>query len=457
MDKRFPIEDQIRMLASALRGRIAMPGEQHYDDWRGVALDNFDHRPAGIVRVANATDVAAAVNFAQATGLALAVRSGGHSTCGHSGNNGGLVVDLRDLNRIEIDQASRTAWIGTGLTAGEVTAALEPHGLIIGFGDSGSVGVGGLTLGGGIGFLVRKHGLTIDSLLAAEIVTAAGDIVIADASHHQDLFWAIRGGGGNFGVATRLKFRAEPLPEFIGGPLVLPPTPQVIAGFAAAAEAAPEELSTIATVMPLPPLPFVPKEAHGQKVFVALMAYAGSQAGAAAALAPFRALATPLADMVRPAPLSSLYIPEEGPKPTVTVRSRFIDRFGEAEAGHLLAAYDRSSAPMKMAQIRVLGGAFGRVAEDATAFAHRKSRIMVSFLALYGGGANAAPEHESWASEAISAFGDGTGAYVNFLGKEGTEGLGAAYPPATLARLRRVKRQYDPDNLFRLNQNILPA
>src|SRR6185312_2050784 len=198
---------------------------------------------AAVIRVANAADVAAALNFAQATGLELAVRSGGHSTIGKSGCTGGLVIDLRDLDAIEIDAAAHTAWCGSGLTAGAVTAAVERHGLMIGFGDSASVGIGGLTLGGGIGYLVRKHGLTIDSLLAVEIVTASGDILIADADHHADLFWAVRGGGGNFGVVTRFKYRLHDLPAFTGGPLVLPATPEVLAGFVAAAERAPEELS----------------------------------------------------------------------------------------------------------------------------------------------------------------------------------------------------------------------
>src|SRR5690606_19514095 len=257
----------------------------------------FDRRPAAVIRPANAADVAAVVNFARATDLALAVRSGGHSVPGFSSVDAGLVIDLRDLNGIEIDAGARTALLGTGLSVGDVTAALEPHKLIIGFGDSATVGIGGLTLGGGVGYLSRKHGLTIDSLLGAEVVTANGDIIVTDEVHHPDLFWALRGGGGNFGVVTRMKFRVHPLESFIGGPLILPATPEVIAGFVAAAEAAPDELTTIAMAMPAPPLPFLPAEIVGQTVFLAMMAYAGDAAGADRALAPFRALATPIADL----------------------------------------------------------------------------------------------------------------------------------------------------------------
>jgi len=459
MDRRFPIEDQIEVFASALRGRVITPAHSQYDELRAVMLGNFDYRPAALIRSANAADVAAALNFAQATGLELAVRSGGHSTVGRSSCNG-LVVDLRDLNRIDIDAAAATVWCGAGLTAGDVTAAVEKHGMIVGFGDSASVGIGGLTLGGGIGYLVRKHGLTIDSLLAAEIVTAAGDILTVDAQHHPDLFWAIRGGGGNFGVVTRFKYRLHPLPSMTCGPLVLPATADALAGFVAAAQRAPEELSTIALVMTAPPLPVLPVEVHGKLVIVGMMAYAGDAAAAQQALAPFRALAAPIADLVRPAPYSSLYMLDPPPemRPMVAIRSRFVEGFGPEGAAQMIAALERCTASMKMAQVRVLGGAMSRVPGEATAFAHRDAKMMVAFLALYGGGPDVQAAQERWAADALAAMSPGNGgAYVNFLADEGTVGVSAAYPPSTWARLRTVKRRYDPENLFRLNQNIPPA
>jgi FAD/FMN-containing dehydrogenase len=455
MDKRFPLEDQIAMLASALKGRVVMPGEPDYDALRMVQVANFDKRPAALVRVANAADIAAVINFARATDLEIAVRSGGHSVGGFSGTNGGLVIDLREVNGLEIDRDAMTLWAGAGLRAGEITTTLETQGLIVGFGDSATVGIGGLTTGGGIGYLVRKHGLTIDSLLAAEVVTAAGDIVIADKDNHPDLFWALRGGGGNFGVVTRFKYRMHALPEFTGGPLVLPATPEVIAGFVAAAEAAPEELSAIAMAMPAPPLPFLPAELVGQTVFVALMAFAGTADAATKALAPFRALATPIADLVGPAPLSSLYIPDE--QPALAIRTLFMDHIGRAEAELMLEHLDRSDTPRRMAQIRVLGGAMARVAGDATAFAHRQSRILVAYLALCED-VEEAQRHDAWATDAIAALKQSdSGAYVNFVALEGKERLRAAYPGETWERLRRIKRQYDPENLFHLNQNIPPA
>jgi len=458
MDKRFPLEDQIDMLASSLRGRVISARDAAYDEVRAVALGNFDRRPAAVITVANVADVAAVINFARATGLELAVRSGGHSIGGHSGSEGGLVIDLRDLNGIDIDPVSSTVWAGAGLTSGDVTRAVEQHGLIVGFGDSGTVGIAGLTLGGGVGYMVRKHGLTIDSLLAAELVTAAGDIVIADADNHPDLFWALRGGGGNFGVVTRLKFKLHPLPSFVGGPLVLPATAENIAKFAQLADAAPEALSTIALVMPIPPVPFVPAGFHGRLALIGMMAFSGAPDAAAAALAPFRAIATPIADLVGPAPYSAMYAMDPPPqmRPAVSCRSRFVDRFSVEAAAKMLTALEACPSPMKMGQIRVLGGAYSRVAADATAFAHRRSRIMVAFLAMYEGDVTA--HFDRWATDAIGTVQEPNAvAYVNFLGIEGGEGLRAAYPGSTWDRLRQIKAKYDPENLFRLNQNIPPA
>ncbi len=441
MDKRFPLEDQIDMLGSMIRGRVVAPHHADYDEVRTVALGQFDHRPAAIVRVANASDVATALNFAQATDLPLALRSGGHSTGGFSSADGALVIDVRDLNAIEIDPNARTAWVGAGCTAGEVTLAVEKHGLIVGFGDSGTVGVAGLTLGGGIGYMVRKHGLTIDSLLAVEIVTAFGDILIADETRHADLFWAVRGGGGNFGVVTRFMYRLHHLPSFTGGPLVLPPTPEVIAGFARLADEAPDELSVIAMIMPLPPAPFVPAEAHGKLAFVAMMAYAGDPAARAAgarAVPRPRHPRSPIWSAQHPIRASICSIPPPGERPMVEIRSRFTDRFGIEEARALVEAANKCTAPMSMSQIRVLGGAHARVDAEATAFAHRSERFMVTFLAMYGGGPDEVAAQQRWVSESLAATAAaGSGTYVNFLGMARP---GVSPPPIPPRRWRACAR-----------------
>src|SRR5215217_2961246 len=217
-----------RRLRAVLNGRVITPGNAGYDQARTVFYGMFDRRPAVIVRPTDPSDVSQVVSLARETGLELAVRSGGHSRAGHSTTDGGVVLDLTDMNALEIDPEQRTAWAQTGLTAGEYTPAAAAYGLATGFGDTGSVGIGGLTLGGGVGYLVRKHGLTIDDLLAAEIVTADGQLLRVNAERHPELFWAIRGGGGNFGVVTRFQFRLHAVGTVVGGMLMLPATPDVI-------------------------------------------------------------------------------------------------------------------------------------------------------------------------------------------------------------------------------------
>jgi FAD/FMN-containing dehydrogenase len=208
---------------------VIAPDDPSYDQARAVFYGKFDRRPAVIVRAADASEVAQVVALARETGLELAVRSGGHSLAGHGVSEGGIVLDLSAMRALDIDAEGRTAWAQTGLTAGQYTTAAGAYGLATGFGDTGSVGIGGITLGGGVGYLVRKHGLTIDQLLAAELVTADGRLLRVDAETHPELFWAIRGGGGNFGVATRFQFRLHPVDTIVGGMLVLPATPEVIA------------------------------------------------------------------------------------------------------------------------------------------------------------------------------------------------------------------------------------
>ncbi len=254
----------IAQLQDGLRGRLILPADADYEAARIVMAGDVDKHPAAIVRVADAADVQHVVNVARDTGTELAVRSGGHSNAGHSTTDGGIVIDLRDMKGIEIDPDSRTAWAESGLTAAEVIAAATRTASSSRFGDTGSVGIGGITLGGGVGYLVRKHGLTIDSLIGAEIVTADGELLEVDADRHPDLFWAIRGGGGNLGVATRFRYRLHELDGIVGGMLVLPGTAETIEAYITAAEAAPEELSTIANIMTAPPMPFLPEETVGK-------------------------------------------------------------------------------------------------------------------------------------------------------------------------------------------------
>ena len=438
-------------------GRVIVPDDPAYDQARTVFYGGIDKRPAAIVRVENVSDVQRVIEVARVAGHELAVRSGGHSIVGHSTTDGGIVIDLRSMSKIEIDDAGQTAWVEAGANALQVTEATTAHGLVVGFGDSGSVGVGGITLGGGIGFLVRKLGLTIDSLLGAEVVTADGRHLRVDADQHAELFWAIRGGGGNFGVVTRLRFRLHALPKFTGGMLVLPATPETTAGFVAASLEAPDELSTIGNVMPAPPMPFLPPEVHGRLVILGMMAYAGDDESARRALAPFRSLAAPLADMVAPMPYAKMYPPEDPSyRPTAVSRTMFLDGLDRRRGETVVEWLSKSDAAMRAAQIRVLGGAASRVSADATAYAHRSKAMLVNVAAFY----QAEDEREvrrSWVSAFARALEpNDDSAYVGFLSDDGQSRIRAAYPGATWDRLRKVKTKYDPDNLLQLNQNIPP-
>lgn len=452
-----PISVPISDLRENFNGQVIAPEDAGYDEARFSFNGGIDHHPAAIIRVADATDISRVVSLARETGIELAIRSGGHSIAGHGVSNGGITLDLSRMKALQIDAKERTGWAETGLTAGEYTIAAGAYGLATPFGDTATVGIGGLTLGGGVGYLVRKYGLTIDQLLAAEIVTADGNLLHVDTNSHPDLFWAIRGGGGNFGVVTRFKFQMHGVETILGGMLVLPATPDIIAAFIAKAETAPDELSAIVNILTAPPMPFLPKEYYGKPILMALLAYVGDIAAGESIIAPFRTLAKPLADMVSPMRYPDLFSHEENAyHPIAASHTLFIDSIDRSMAKMTLDRIQASSASMAVVQLRVLGGAVARVPIDATAYAHRKSRIMAYIAALYEK-PDEGKIHEDWVAKLATALKQSDdGAYVNFLGKVGEESIRAAYPGSTWDRLTAIKARYDPTNLFHLNQNIPP-
>ena len=446
----------IDALRESLEGRVLEPTDGDYDTTRDVFYGGIDKRPAAIARVASNEDIRRVIGAARDSGSELAIRAGGHSIAGHSSSDGGIVLDVRDLNTLVIDAASRTAVAGAGLTAAEYTTAAAAEGLATGFGDTGSVGISGITLGGGVGFLVRKHGLTIDNLLSADIVTADGDVLTVDTRSHPDLFWAIRGGGGNFGVVSRFRYRVHPLERIVGGMLFLPATVEVVEGFMELADAAPNQLSTILNVMTAPPMPFLPEELHGTPIVMAFLCYAGDVDAGERTVAPFRSLATPLADMVRPMTYPEMYPPEqEMPKVLAYSHTGFID--AAPDYAEIIQRLHEPVGMMRAVQLRVLGGMSAEVPDQATAYPHRSRAVMVNLADIY-----MEEEDEAAARAWVDALtervhGDDVTGYVNFLGDEGAERVRQAYPGPTWDRLREIKRQYDPTNLFRLNQNIPPA
>lgn len=439
-------------------GQVVAPGDDGYDGARAMLYGGYDPKPAVVIHPSDPAEVADVIALARETGLELSVRCGGHSAVGHSVVDRGIVLDLRHLRAIAVDVDERTVWAQAGLTAGDVTKAVAEHGLAVGFGDTGTVGIGGITTGGGVGFLSRKYGMTIDHVLAAEVVTADGRVLEVDAEHHPDLFWAIRGGGGNFGVVTRFKYRLNEVPGVVGGMILLPATPEVVHGFLREAAAAPEELSVIVNVMPAPPMPFVPADVQGSLVVLGLVCYAGPADEGEKVLAPIRALAEPIADFIRPITYPEMFMePDDDYHPTATARTMFADELDLARVTQVIERLRTAPAPMRVTQFRPLGGAISRVPVDATAYAHRGRAFMVN-VASFLDGPDTRPEREQWVRDTAAVVANGgPGAYVNFVADTDAAWAREAYPGATWERLVQVKRQYDPDNLFRRNVNIPPA
>lgn len=451
-----------RETLSSLRSKfaaVALPGDELYEQGRGSWNLAIDARPAAIVKPRTTEEVAEAVHFARNQKLLIAVRSGGHAASGFGGSDGSLLIALGGLRELEIAPEARQAWAGAGLIAGEYTTAAHAHGLATTFGDTASVGLGGLITGGGMGWMVRKHGLTIDHLLAAEIVTAKGEILVASEAQYPDLFWAIRGGGGNFGIVTRFLLRLTPVGMVYGGGLFLPADPVTIRRFLDYSLEAPDSLTTIGQLMPLPRLPFLPAELHGRQVFSVAAVNVGDLDEGERVMAPLRHLAKPIADLLGPMPYPRIYdlTAEASTRNYFSLRSGFMQEVGDDVIETLVDGHRRSPSFLPMVQFRALGGQMARVDTAATAFAHRDARFMVTVMSDGMDPQAAAAEHR-WVTELWDLIDDDvTGVYVNFLAEDGRQRLGDAYPPKTLARLADIKRRYDPDNAFRVNQNIRPA
>ena len=455
--------DALTTLARQLRGELLLPNDPGYDDARRGYNSVHDRRPAVIVRPADGDDVARALEFASSAGLEIAVRSGGHSLAGYGATEGGVLIDLSAMHAIHIDPAARVAWVEAGTTAGQLTATSGAHGLVVPFGDSPTAGVGGITLGGGVGWLSRKLGLTIDSLASVEIVTADGQLVTADKQTRQDLFWAVRGGGGNFGVVTRFRYRLHPIGTVLGGALFLPATHEVIRGVIDLADAAPDELTTISLITRIPPLSIVPPEMHGQLAVLITLVWCGELDEGERFVDRFRALAPPIADLLHPRPYPEMYelIPE-APQSVANITYSFAaDELDDAAIGSILQQLEESNLPSTQAlaavELRVLGGAISRIPIDATAFAHRQRKLLCSVVAAGFAEADS-DRHRRWVRSLSGAIRYlAKGAYLNFLDAADEPRLHETYPDSTYRRLVEVKRRYDPTNLFHRNLNIRSA
>jgi FAD/FMN-containing dehydrogenase len=422
-------------------GDVLVPGDDGYDDARRTVF--AVGRPALVARPHDEAEVAAAVRHAARAGLTLSVRSGGHGMTGRATNDGGLVIDLRHLDSVEVvDPQRHVVRVGAGATWGRVAAALAPHGLAITSGDTGSVGVGGLTLGGGIGWLVRRHGLTVDSLVAARVVLADGRTVVASADQHAGLFWALRGGGGSVGVVTSLDLvaaRVGPV-RFGAVTYALDDAARLVRGWRDHLRTADEELSSTLVLAPA---------ADGRPATATVLVCASHDDPVAAerSVAPLRRLGTVLADTVATVPYASTLADGGHHPPGVRLAARnvVVPRLGDDVVAALVAAAGGDRPPVLA--VRALGGAVARVLPDGTAFAHRDAEALLVGAAFVPEDAtDAAVEEALTGWHGVAAH--GSGAYVNFQGTAAAADLHAAYPPATLARLRAVGRAYDPGRVF---------
>jgi hypothetical protein len=451
-------------LEASFSGDLVRPGSAPYDEHRAVWNGSIDRRPALIARCARAADVSAAVTFASRTGLPLAVKSGGHSFPGHSVCDDGLVIDLGSMKGIDVDPEARTVRAEAGVLLGELDRETQAHGLAVPAGIVTHTGLAGLTLGGGIGWLQRKYGLTIDQLLAVDLITAEGELVKASEAENADLFWGIRGGGGNFGVITEFEFRLNPLgPNLVAGPVFWPieESPDVLRFYRDWIAAAPDDLMTIVIHRKAPPLPFIPPELHGQLVVAVVCCYAGSVEEGEEAVAPLKAFGSPVLDLCEPKPFlehQSMFDPSFPHGQWYYMRACDVAELTDEVIDVTVEHAMRIRSPLTAFPIWQMGVAISRVGEDETAFSGRGAGHTFNITAATAG-PDGFDEEREWVRDFWSALEPHhtSGVYVNFLMNEGEDRVREAYGSQKYDRLKALKRLYDPDNLFRLNQNIPPG
>ncbi|HWQ14999.1 MAG TPA: FAD-binding oxidoreductase [Roseiflexaceae bacterium] len=453
----------LRPLLDGLCGEVFTAESGGYDAARALWNGRFDRRPALIVRPACAEDVARAVAFAREAGLPVSVRGGGHSLAGFGVADGALALDMSALKHIRVNPEDATVRAEAGVLAGELDQALHPHGLAVPVGTISLVGVAGLTLGGGIGWLTRKYGLTLDNLEAVELVTAEGRALTASERDHPELFWGLRGGGGNFGVVTAFTFRAQPVPtEVLGGPLfyALDQAPTALRLLRDIMEGAPEELAAMATLMTAPPAAPFPEHMWGRLALAIDLCYAGPEAEGERALRPLRESGLHELDIVRRIPFLTRQRSSDGKIRTGHQHdgaSRYLQMLSDGAIDALVEAFARVNSPLHSARLVSLGGAAARVPAAATAYPHRGAAYALWLGAVWGPGEPAAP-HRAWMRSALALMRPYTGdaTYVNILSDEGELGVRAAYGHEHYRRLQALKRAYDPENRFSSNQNIRP-
>jgi FAD/FMN-containing dehydrogenase len=456
--------DALDALRGGLRGALCLPGEAGYDEARTIWNAMIDKRPAAVVRAAGASDVIQTVRLAAQHGLLLSVRGGGHNIAGSAVNDGGLMLDLSRMTSVRVDPKARTVRVEPGAKLADLDKETQAFGLATPVGINSTTGVAGLTLGGGFGWLSRKFGLTVDNLLSADLVTAEGVLVRTSETDHPDLFWAIRGGGGNFGVVTSFELKLHPVgPQVIAGLIVHPfsAAKDVLNEYRRLVAKAPDELCCWTVLRKAPPLPFLAPEVHGTEVLVLALCYVGDPAAGAEALAPFKAIGKPIADVVGPAPFAAwqmAFDPLLTPGERNYWKSHDFIELSDGLVDAVLNAVRTLPTPQCEIFIASLGGAINRVPSEATAYPHRDINFVMNVHTRWS-----SPSEDkaciAWARafyDAAAPFATG-GVYVNFMPDDEAQRVRSGAYGANYDRLAKLKAKYDPRNLFRSNQNVAPA
>ena len=455
--------DDLAAFKSGLRGAVCLPDEAGYDEARTIWNAMIDRKPALAVRCAGAADVMSAVALARKHRLMVTVRGGGHNIAGSAVSDGSMLIDLSPMRWVKVDAAAKRANVGPGATLADVDRETQAFGLAVPTGINSTTGIAGLTLGGGFGWLTRKFGMTIDNLLSADVVTADGKLLHASEKENPDLFWAIRGGGGNFGVVTNFEFRLHPVgPQVLSGLVVHPfaDAKKILAAYQPILAKAPDELTCWSVMRKAPPLPFIPAEWHGKEVLILAMIWASDMADGEKAMAELRGLGKPIVDVVSPHPYvgwQAAFDPLLTPGARNYWKSHDFERLEDGTLDLLVEAVKTLPGPECEIFIAHVGGAMARVAADATAYPQRKAHFIMNVHTRWREAADDAA-CIGWARklfQAAAPYALGS-AYVNFMPDDEGDRIEKVYGP-NFKRLAAIKRKYDPNNLFRSNQNIKPA
>jgi FAD/FMN-containing dehydrogenase len=455
-------EATVQELRESIEGEVIASRDPGYDEARRVWNGAHDRRPALVVRCASADDVVAAVGFARSNDLAIAVRGGGHSIAGFSTVDDGIVIDLSQMNAVQVDPTARRAIVGGGAVWADVDQSTQQHGLATTGGLVSSTGVAGFTLGGGIGWTMRKYGLACDNLAAAEVVTADGRLVRASETDDPDLLWALRGGGGNFGIVTQFEFDLHPVgPMVYAGPIFYPAEAarELLHTFRDWALVAPDDITAIVNLTTAPPLPVIPAEWHGKKVAAFIATSTGPVDEGESLVGAFRTVGQPIADLLGPMPyeaIQTLIDPLWEKGIHAYFKATNLAKLDDELIDRLCALHLQAPGPQCEIHVHQMGGEVARVPEAATAFGGRSMPFLLNAVTGWRDPADAA-SHTDWSRAVIEAAADAStgGAYVNFLGD--ANAARSSYSSETFARLVALKNAYDPTNVFRLNQNIDPG